>query len=51
MTYVITDGCVDVKDRSCVNECPVECIYEGCRSLYIPPMSALTVGRARRPVP
>ena len=37
MTYVITEPCVDVLDRSCVDECPVDCIYEGGRMLYIHP--------------
>ena len=27
MTYVIAQPCVDVKDRACVDECPVDCIY------------------------
>ena len=35
LTYVIAQPCVDVKDRACVDECPVDCIYEGERSLYI----------------
>ncbi|MEV6650784.1 ferredoxin [Streptomyces sp. NPDC051219] len=35
MTYVIAQPCVDVKDRSCIDECPVDCIYEGRRALYI----------------
>ncbi|GAA1859248.1 ferredoxin family protein [Pseudonocardia ailaonensis] len=35
MTYVITAACVDVKDRTCLTQCPVDCIYEGERSLYI----------------
>ena len=35
MTYVITLPCVDLKDRSCIEECPVDCIYEGDRMLYI----------------
>lgn len=35
MKYVISELCIDVKDRSCVETCPVECIYEGERSLYI----------------
>jgi len=35
MTYVIAQPCVDVKDRACVDECPVDCIYEGERTLYI----------------
>ena len=29
MTYVIGEPCVDVLDRACVEECPVDCIYEG----------------------
>lgn len=37
MTYVITEPCVDVLDRACVDECPVDCIYEGGRMLYIHP--------------
>ena len=37
MTYVITEPCIDVKDRACVDECPVDCIYEGPRMLYIQP--------------
>lgn len=37
MTYVIAQPCVDVKDRACVAECPVDCIYEGERTLYINP--------------
>ena len=37
MTYIIALPCVDVKDRACVEECPVDCIYEGNRMLYIHP--------------
>jgi NAD-dependent dihydropyrimidine dehydrogenase PreA subunit len=37
MTYVIAQPCVDIKDRACVTECPVDCIYEGPRTLYINP--------------
>jgi NAD-dependent dihydropyrimidine dehydrogenase PreA subunit len=37
MTYVIGSACVDVVDKSCVQECPADCIYEGKRSLYINP--------------
>jgi hypothetical protein len=28
MTYVIGQPCVDVIDRACGDECPVDCIYE-----------------------
>ena len=31
MAYVIAQPCVDVKDKACVDECPVDCIYEGLR--------------------
>ncbi len=37
MAYVITETCIDVKDGTCVKVCPVECIYEGGRMLYIQP--------------
>ena len=26
--YIIGQACVDVVDRACVQECPVQCIYE-----------------------
>ena len=44
MTYVIALPCVDVKDRACVEECPVDCIYEGGRSLYIHPDECVDCG-------
>jgi NAD-dependent dihydropyrimidine dehydrogenase PreA subunit len=37
MTFVIAEPCIDVKDRACVEQCPVDCIYEGGRALYINP--------------
>jgi NAD-dependent dihydropyrimidine dehydrogenase PreA subunit len=37
MVYIIAEPCIDVKDRACVEECPVDCIYEGDRMLYIQP--------------
>ena len=44
MTYVIALPCVDVKDRACVDECPVDCIYEGNRMLYINPEECVDCG-------
>ena len=44
MTYVITEACVDVMDRSCLAECPVDCIYEGERSMYINPVECIDCG-------
>ena len=28
MTYIIAEPCIDVEDKSCVEVCPVDCIYE-----------------------
>jgi NAD-dependent dihydropyrimidine dehydrogenase PreA subunit len=44
MTYVIAEPCIDVMDRACVEECPVDCIYEGGRSLYIHPDECIDCG-------
>lgn len=44
MTYVITSPCVDVKDGGCVPACPVDCIYEGGRMLYIHPDECIGCG-------
>ncbi|HEY8718227.1 ferredoxin [Pengzhenrongella sp.] len=44
MTYVIAAPCIDVLDRACVDECPVDCIYEGERSLYINPDECIDCG-------
>ena len=44
MTYVIAQPCVDLKDRRCVEECPVDCIYEGKRMLYIHPDECVDCG-------
>jgi NAD-dependent dihydropyrimidine dehydrogenase PreA subunit len=37
MTYVIAQPCIGVKDASCVEVCPVDCIYEGEEMYYIHP--------------
>ncbi len=44
MTYTICEPCIDVKDRACVDECPVDCIYEGGRMLYIHPDECVDCG-------
>ncbi|HEX7662794.1 MAG TPA: ferredoxin [Pseudonocardiaceae bacterium] len=44
MTYVIAEPCVDVKDKACIAECPVDCIYEGDRMLYIHPDECVDCG-------
>ena len=39
--YFIASPCIDVMDRSCIEECPVDCIYEGDRKLYINPVECI----------
>ncbi|MBN9097839.1 MULTISPECIES: ferredoxin [unclassified Pseudonocardia] len=41
MAFVIGGSCVDVKDKSCIEECPVDCIYEGGRMMYIHPTECI----------
>jgi NAD-dependent dihydropyrimidine dehydrogenase PreA subunit len=42
--FAITAACIDLMDRSCVAACPVDCIYEGGRSLYIHPEECIGCG-------
>jgi NAD-dependent dihydropyrimidine dehydrogenase PreA subunit len=44
MPYFIAAPCIDVMDKSCVEECPVDCIYEGDRKLYINPGECIDCG-------
>ena len=44
MTYIIAEPCVDLLDKACIEECPVDCIYEGIRSLYIHPDECVDCG-------
>jgi ferredoxin len=44
MAYVIAEPCVDVHDRGCVDECPVDCIFDGVRKSYIRPDACVDCG-------
>jgi len=44
MSYVIGKECIDVQDKSCVDACPVDCIYEGERKNYINPAECIDCG-------
>ena len=44
MPYVIASACIDVNDKACVDECPVDCIYEGSRKSYINPKECIDCG-------
>ena len=44
MTYIIAEPCIDIKDRSCVDVCPVDCIHEFDRILVIDPEECIDCG-------
>ena len=54
MAYIITETCVDLKDRSCVDVCPVDCIIDGGaedRMLVINPDECIDCGACVDPCP
>ena len=59
MTYVIAEPCIDLKDLSCVEVCPVDCIHptedeEGfaeARQLYIDPEECIDCDACVEPCP
>jgi ferredoxin len=46
MTYVIANACIDVMDQSCIEVCPVDCIYFETedRMCYIEPNDCTDCG-------
>jgi NAD-dependent dihydropyrimidine dehydrogenase PreA subunit len=44
VTYVIGEPCIDTKDRTCVDVCPVDCIHEVERMLVIDPDECIDCG-------
>ena len=44
MTYVITEPCIGTKDQSCVEVCPVDCIYDGGDHFMINPEECIDCG-------
>jgi len=44
MAYIITEACIGVKDKACVDVCPVDCIYEGEEQLFIHPDECIDCG-------
>ena len=43
MTYIIAEPCVGVKDKACVEVCPVDCIHDDAtwRTLLIDPEACI----------
>lgn len=49
VAYIIVEPCVGVKDKACVEICPVDCIYEGTKEgfpdmLFIHPEECIDCG-------
>ena len=44
MTYIIAEPCIDIKDLSCVDVCPVDCIHTFERILIIDPEECIDCG-------
>ena len=46
MTYIIAEPCIDVKDKACVEVCPVDCIHgtDEDKMLFINPEECIDCG-------
>mgnify|MGYP003392705594 FL=1 len=51
MAYIIAEPCIGVKDKACVEACPVDCIYEGEDQLFIHPEECIDYGACVGPGP
>ena len=53
MTYVVTETCIDLKDKSCIEVCPVDCIHEvdEDRMVFIDPDECIDCGACVDPCP
>ena len=53
MTYIIAEPCINVKDRACVEVCPVDCIYEHVEEIggYVVPDPSTGAGMDKQVIP
>lgn len=53
MTYVITQPCISVKDASCVEVCPVDCIHtdDAAEQYFIDPEECIDCGACQSECP
>ena len=55
MTYVVTQPCLEEKNKSCVEVCPVDCIYDESddldRMVYINPDECIDCGACESACP
>ena len=51
MTYVVTDACLESKDQSCLEVCPVDCIYDIGEMLAVHPAECIDCGACESECP
>ena len=53
MAYVIAEPCIGVKDKACVDVCPVDCIHgdENSPQIYINPAECIDCGACETECP
>jgi ferredoxin len=53
MPYIIVEPCIGVKDKSCVLECPVDCIHglDTDNQLFINPIDCIDCGKCESACP
>ncbi|HEX6507225.1 MAG TPA: ferredoxin family protein [Chloroflexota bacterium] len=55
MAYIVTQPCIAEKNKSCMDVCPVDCIYEGSddadRMTYINPDECIDCGACESACP
>jgi NAD-dependent dihydropyrimidine dehydrogenase PreA subunit len=51
VSYIIAEPCIDILDKACIEECPVDCIYEGERMMYIHPDECIDCGACESACP
>lgn len=51
MPYVITGACIDSKEESCVEVCPVDCIYDVGAMLAVHPDECIDCGACQPECP
>ncbi len=53
MTYVITEPCIGVKDKACVDVCPADCIHgkDDDKMLFIDPDECIDCGACETECP
>lgn len=48
MTHIVAEPCIGTKDTSCVDVCPIDCIYgsweDSCEQVYINPKECIDCG-------